>query len=43
MVKARETMNFVYVSMSERADIDLLTLLAERDDFNEKGHHHHDH
>lgn len=43
MVKARETMNFVYVSMSERADIDLLTLLAERDDFTEKGHHHHDH
>lgn len=28
MVDARETMNFVYVSLTERADIDLLTLLS---------------
>lgn len=43
MVDARETMNFVYVSLTERADIDLLILLSERDDIIEKGHHHHDH
>lgn len=43
MVEARETMNFVYVSLTERADIDLLTLLGERDDIIEKEHHHHDH
>lgn len=43
MVDARETMNFVYVSLTERADIDLLTLLSERSDIIEKGHHQHDH
>lgn len=43
MVEARETMNFVYVSLTERADMDLLTLLSERSDIIEKGHHHHDH
>jgi len=43
MVDARETMNFVYVSLTERADINLLTLLSERSDIIEKGHHHHDH
>lgn len=40
MVEARETMNFVYVSLTERADIDLLTLLSERTDILEKGHTH---
>ena len=43
MVEARETMNFTYVSLTQRADIDLLTLLSERSDIIEKGHHHHDH
>jgi hypothetical protein len=32
MVAARETMSFTYVSLTRRADIDLLALLAERAD-----------
>jgi hypothetical protein len=32
MVAARETMSFTYVSLTQRADIDLLALLAERAD-----------
>jgi len=30
MVRERETMTFTYVSLTERADIDLMTLLSER-------------
>jgi len=30
MVSARETITFVYVSLTERADIDLVEMLAER-------------
>ncbi|GAB4512496.1 MAG: hypothetical protein Tsb0019_09180 [Roseibium sp.] len=30
MVKARETMTFTYVSLSERADIDLIDILTQR-------------
>lgn len=40
MVEARESMIFVYVSLTERADIDLLTLLADRTELIEKGHNH---
>tara|TARA_R110000868_G_scaffold35190_2_gene126449 strand:+ start:1727 stop:2251 length:525 start_codon:yes stop_codon:yes gene_type:complete len=40
MVEARETMNFVYVSLTERVDMDLLTLLNQRTDILEKGHTH---
>lgn len=32
MVSARETMSFTYVSLTQRADIDLLALLGERMD-----------
>lgn len=39
MIEERETMTFTYVSMTERADIDLLSFMAER-----FGHaHNHDH
>lgn len=31
MVQERETMTFTYVSLTERADIDLVTILAERE------------
>ena len=37
MVSDRETMTFTYVSLTGRADIDLLSILAERLETREEG------
>ena len=42
MISDRETMTFTYVSLTEREDIDLLTLLEQRLE-TPHDHHHHDH
>lgn len=43
MIEERETMTFTYVSMTERADIDLLSFMAARFGHGHKhGHDHHD-
>ncbi|MEM8877179.1 MAG: hypothetical protein AAGD23_04835 [Pseudomonadota bacterium] len=38
MIQERETMTFTYVSLTERADIDLMTLLNERQSTESKEH-----
>lgn len=40
MVSSRETMTFTYVSLTEREDIDLLTLLSDRVEPSSQGEHH---
>ena len=40
MISERESMTFTYVSLTERADIDLLTLLETHLDTPKEGHHH---
>ncbi|WP_417814650.1 hypothetical protein [Thalassospira alkalitolerans] len=42
MIEERETMTFTYVSMTERADIDLLSFMAERFGTPHNHDHHND-
>lgn len=40
MIESRESMTFTYVSLSERTDIDLLSMLSERVETSEQGETH---